>query len=95
MTTYRERGFPPVYDVEFVHATTGQVIGTAPRERFSPPGEGWTITLEHAIHGPLRYTVTDPPDQWYRARSGRLAKADQYAGVAVRVYVQPIQAAPR
>lgn len=80
-----------MYDVVFVHAQTGQTIGTAPRERFAPPVAGSTVTLEHAIHGPLRYTVTGPPDHWYRARTGRLAKADQYAGVNVRVYIKPIE----
>jgi hypothetical protein len=84
-----------VYDVEFVHAETGQTIGTASRERFSPPGQGSHVTLEHAIHGPLRYVVTSPPDHWYAARSGRLAKADQYAGARVRLYIRPVPEAGR
>jgi hypothetical protein len=78
-----------VYDLEFVHAQTGQTIGTASRERFSPPAKGSFVTLEHAVHGPLRYRVTEPPDHWFRARTGRLARPDQYAGVSVRIYIEP------
>lgn len=77
-----------MHDIEFVDADTGQIIGTALRERTAPPTVGSAVTLEHAFHGPLRYLVVQPADHWYRARSGRLAKIDQYVGVAVRVYLR-------
>lgn len=82
-----------MYDLEFVLAATGDTIGTADRER-GLPAEGSTVTLEHAVYGPVRYRVTAPPDHWYRSRTGRLAKADQYTGTSVKVYVKPIEARP-
>ncbi|MEU7591258.1 hypothetical protein AB0A95_33800 [Micromonospora sp. NPDC049230] len=82
-----------MHDLEFVLAGTGETIGTVVRAQ-NTPSEGSTVTLEHAILGPVRYRVAGPPDYWYRSRTGRIAKPDQYAPAAVRVYVQPI-APPR
>lgn len=79
-----------MYDIEFIDAATGATIGTATRAQ-GTPGEGSTVTLEHAILGPVRYEVTAPPDHWYRSRTGRIAKADQYAAASVKVYVQPVE----
>lgn len=82
-----------MFDLEFVLADSGETIGTATRAQ-GAPAEGSTITLEHAVLGPVRYRVTAPADHWYRSRVDRLARADQYATAAVRVYVQPIEAQP-
>jgi hypothetical protein len=78
-----------VYDLEFIDAVNGNVIGTADRER-GLPVEGSEVVLEHAILGPVTYRVTRPPSLWYRARRGNLAKPDQYTGTSVKVYVQRI-----
>lgn len=80
-----------MYDLEFIDAATGETIGTADRER-AVPAEGSTVTLEHAIFGPVAYGVVAPADHWYRSRTGRIAKADQYAGGPTKVYLERIEA---
>lgn len=80
-----------MFDLEFVHAETGDTIGTAVRAH-GAPSEGSTVTLEHAAFGPVRYRVAAPPDHWFASRVGRIAKADQYAVASVKVYLQPIKA---
>ena len=82
-----------MYDIEFIDAATGTTIGTADRER-GLPAKGSNAVLEHAIYGPVRYLVVKVPEHWYRPRTGRIAKPDQYVGTSVKVYLERTEPRP-
>jgi hypothetical protein len=79
-----------VFDIEFVLAANGRTVGEVLRAR-GIPAEGTDVVLEHAAFGPVYYHVVRAPQHWYRSRTGRLAKADQYAEASVKVYVTPVE----
>lgn len=82
-----------MFDIEFTHTDTGRTVGEIPRAK-GLPAAGAEVVLEHAALGPVRYEVTRVAQHWYRSRTGRLARADQYAEASVKVYVRPIEPAP-